>query len=274
MSRADISRIVDVLPVPPSQEPAPDDAPRGDATETLDGERISLWSTSENAVVRRQGVGPTIGIEHVMLPGVLDRRLVMLLEPESDRARSYRLLRHRLLSLGDPRVIAVTSARPGEGKTTCALNLAFAIAEDTMMRVLLLEANLRRPALFQVLGFQPTASLVENIVRFMYVGPPYPVAALSGTRLHVAALPGAPLADGRLDRTLFSMALFDLREAYDYIVIDASSVLESADADVIGECSSGVVMTARAGASRSGDLRSAVEQLAPATVLGTVLLDV
>jgi Mrp family chromosome partitioning ATPase len=233
---------------------------------------LAVWSTRTQPLALRPL--PPVGIEYVALPDVLDERLVMLREPESPRSRSYRLLRHRLLSESDPRIVAVSSARAREGKTTCALNLALALAEDTLVSVLLLEANLLRPAMAQIFGFEPIASVVENIARFMDVRPPYPVGAILGTRLHVAALPlSKSLAEARLDRTQFSVALVELRQVYDYIVIDAASVLESADTDVIGECSSGVVMATRAGTSRTTDVRRAIDQLAPATVLGTVLLD-
>jgi Mrp family chromosome partitioning ATPase len=216
---------------------------------------------------------PPIALEHVVLPEALDLRLVVLREPGSERARNYRLLRHRLLALSDPRVVVVTSARPGEGKTTCAINLALALAEDAMTRVLLVDANLRRPALGRILHFAPAESLVENITRFTNVGPPYPIVSVSGTRLHIAVLPDVPLEAGRLDRTLFGLVLHDLRHAYDYIVIDAAAVLESGDVDVVGECSSGVLVAARAGHTRKDDLQRAIAELAPAPVLGTVLID-
>jgi Mrp family chromosome partitioning ATPase len=236
---------------------------------------LALWTTPSEALsqVGPPGARPTIWLEHVTLPGTLDSRLEILNDPGSERARSYRLLRHRLLSQADPRIVAVTSAHPGEGKTTCALNLALAMAEDTMTHVLLVDLNLRRPALGRVFGFTPFENIVENMARFVDVGPPYPVASISGTRLHVAALPEKPIEGGRLDRTLFAVALSDLRNVYDYIVIDAASVLESGDVDVVGECSSGVIVAARAGRTRKADMRRAIGQLAPAPVLGTVLID-
>lgn len=248
-------------------EPAADGDP--------EAQRVDLWSRSTE--VYRWGDAraerPMVALEHVALPDRLDPRLVILGEPGSERARSYRLLRHRLFSNADPRIVAVTSARPGEGKTTCALNLALAMAEDTMTRVLLLDANLRRPGLGRAFRFSPSESIVANITRSTDVGPPYPVVSISGTRLHVAALPDVPLEDVRLDRTLFAVALVDLRDVYDYIVIDAASVLESGDVDVVGECSSGVIVTARSGCSRKGEMRRAIAQLSPAPVLGSVIID-
>lgn len=284
MSRAvEVSRIIDVfepvveLPakecfhrpveMPESQSFAP-----GEARE-IERPLAPATVANEQALTSTRTSSPPLALEYVVLPNTLDPRVVLLREPTSERARSYRLLRHRLLSDSDPRIIAVTSAFPGEGKTTCALNLALAIAEDSMTRVLLLDANLRRPALSQILHFVPSESLFENAARLTNVGPPYPVVSLSGTRLHVAAVRNAPLETGRLDRTLFALILDDLRYAYDYIVIDAAAVLESGDVDVIGECSSGVIVTARAGRSRKDGIRRAIAQLAPTRVLGTVLID-
>ncbi|HEX7668714.1 MAG TPA: hypothetical protein VF395_03980 [Polyangiaceae bacterium] len=273
MSRAEIFKIIDVLSdSQPDPEAEADARPSGDPGKNRDDR--ALWSSpAEEAALVVVPQTPVVDIKYLELAAPLDDRLVMLREPESARARSFRLLRHRLLTRDDSRIVSVTSARAGEGKTTCAFNLAIALSEDTMMRVLLLEANLRRPALGRLLGFEPEDSFVEHITRFTDVGPPYPVVALSGTRLHVAALPLSVPPDARLDRTLFFVALHELRNAYDYIVIDAGSVLESADADVIGECSNGVVLATRAGVSRRGEVRRAIEQLAPAVVLGSVLLD-
>src|SRR4051812_33115113 len=66
-----------------------------------------------------------------------DHRLILLRDPDSARAASFRVLRHRLEQRGNPRTIAVTSAEEGEGKTTCAANLAMALGECERARVLL-----------------------------------------------------------------------------------------------------------------------------------------
>lgn len=269
MSRAEILRIVDILPEPESHVV---ESPQGGEPAASKGDDLALWKNPDESMAIVATPEPLIALDYVSLPDVVDARLVMLSEPASSKARSYRLLRHRLLSRAT-RVVAVTSARPGDGKTTCAANLALAIAEDAMTHVLLIDANLRRPALGRMFGFDPTQSLVGDITRFVDLGPPYPVVAIRGTRVHVAALPAGLAPNARLERTLFSAVLAELRGAYDHIVIDAASVLESADADVVGECADGVVVTVRAGGSRMSDLQRAIEQLRPAAVLGTVLLD-
>jgi Mrp family chromosome partitioning ATPase len=212
-------------------------------------------------------------IEEVGLPSSLDPRLVVLSEPSSAAARNYRLLQHRLVARSDPRVIAVTSALPGEGKTTCAANLALVLADQTFARVLLVEANVRRPALAQTFGFDPADSFIDRLVQDRDSPPPYLVARICGTRLHVAALRSHAPRGLRLDRLRLHLALSALRDCYDYIVIDAASVFESADADIVGECADGVLIAARAEKSRRAPIRRAIEQLSPAPMLGVVLLD-
>jgi len=137
---------------------------------------------------------------------------------------------------------------------------------------LLLEANLNHATFGEIFGFSPRYSIMEGITHSQPGGPPYRVTRIGGTRLHVAAL-SQSLPGGRLDRILLAAALHDLRSVYDYIIIDAPAVLENADADVVAECSDGVVLVTRSGASRKALVRRAIDQLEPARILGSVLLD-
>jgi Mrp family chromosome partitioning ATPase len=264
----------EVAPAESARREAPEPAPPPAAEVTNGTPQTTLmrWTDTEAIVAAGRRVNQAEVHELVEIPLDVDPRLVMLYAHASEQARAYRLLRHRLLSLGDPRVIAVTSAEPGEGKTTCAANLGLALADETLARVLLIDTNLRRPSLAQAFGFEPSESFIERLVVNRDITPPYLVAAVRGTRLHVAALPQQRPRSGHVDRLLFSAALADLKNEYDYIVIDAAGVFESADADVTGECADGVVLTARAGSSRRRAIASAIEQLHPTRVFGTVLL--
>src|SRR5882724_7112255 len=87
--------------------------------------------------------------------------LVTQVRPQSQMAESYRALRTSLLlsSLGaPPKVIMVTSARPQEGKTTTAINSAIVLAQKGV-RVLLVDADLRRPSVHKTLGMGPRSGL-------------------------------------------------------------------------------------------------------------------
>jgi len=216
---------------------------------------------------------PISVIEEVELTPQLDPRLVTLLSPSSAEAQAYRLLEHRLYAKTNPRVIAVTSAEPGAGKTTCAANLALVLAEAPLARVLLIDTNLLRPGVADLFGYEPADNLMTKLLIHEDAAPPYAVASMSRSSLQLAALRQDSGRGKRLDRALFSEALRALRSAYDYIIIDTASALESADVNSVSECADGVVMVARAGRSRRGKIRRAIEQLAPASVLGTVLLD-
>src|SRR5262249_31102421 len=97
-----------------------------------------------------------------MPPGdASDPRLVMVRAPDSPAAAAFRVLRHRLIERDGLRTVLVTSPRVGEGKTTCAVNLALALCEAGRARVLLLEANFRRPAIARMLGFRPPVCFSE-----------------------------------------------------------------------------------------------------------------
>ena len=204
----------------------------------------------------------------------LDPRLVLLHDPDSVRAASYRVLRHRLAEQGDPRVIAVSSARASEGKTTCAANLALALGECGRARVLLIEANLRSPSLAGLFGFRPPVCFAEQLdLHREQPQEPWSVVEVGPPNLHVAAVqPGTtrPLLDG----LAFGIAIDMLRRTgYDYIVVDTAPILGSADVNLVADFVDGVVLTAWARRSSTRDLQRAVEQLSPARLLGVTLLD-
>jgi len=216
---------------------------------------------------------PIYVMEEVQPEGLIDPRLIVLREPASARARSFRLLQHRLFAEHDPRVVTVSSAGPGEGKTTCAANLALVLSEATFSRVLLLDLNLTRPGVGELFRFDPADNLLTKLLRSEDAAAPYAVASLAQSRLQLAALRPELAAGKRLDRALLSTLLQALRNVYDYVVVDAASVADGADANVASECADAVVLTARAGKSRKGGLRQAIQQLRSANVVGTVLID-
>ncbi len=250
-----------------------EDAPEADG-EGDDAAMIAVWDDSDgdrdSALVLRAQSGTAFRVERAGLPDPVDARLVLVHDPSGAQARGYRLLRHRLLAAGDPQVIAVTSAARGEGKSTLASNLAFCLAEDSPGSVLLIDGNLRRPAVAGLFGLDA----LEDILDPSANAPPYAVVAIDGTKLHVALAPGGGLSDARLDRMQLGETLVDLRQAYDYIVIDAAAVLDAADAYIATELADGVVIAARARASRRSAIARAIEEIQPATVLGVALLDV
>jgi Mrp family chromosome partitioning ATPase len=99
----------------------------------------------------------------------MDEHLVSLLAPASFEADQYRLLRDRLEVLRDEgrlQVVAVTSPAVGDGKTVTAINLAGTLAQSPEARVLLVDADVRRPAVAPYLGLgsRPTPGLTDAML--------------------------------------------------------------------------------------------------------------
>jgi Mrp family chromosome partitioning ATPase len=215
-----------------------------------------------------------LDVRQIGLPDDLDPRLVMLRDPFSRGADAYRALRHRLSSGGDPRIIAVTSAGPGEGKSTCAINLAAALREGARGRVLLCEANVRRPKLAQMLGFTPPECFGIQLARHRRAPLEAWIAVEQVAPLHVMAVDPSSTNVPLLDPVAFSIAMDRLRVAgYDYVVVDTPPVLGSADVNMISDSVDGVLFATLARKSTGKRLRQAIAQLGSTTVLGSVLLD-
>jgi Mrp family chromosome partitioning ATPase len=207
-------------------------------------------------------------------PQVLDSRLVMAIEPDSPTSASFRALRKRLQENGDPRVIAVTSAQVGEGKTTCAVNLALALGEQSRARVLLMEINLRTPSLAALFGFQPPECFGKQLARH-YDQPlePWSLVETYWPWLHVGAVrPDTPLRTP-LDGMAIAIGIERMHlGGYDYIVIDTPAIEFGGDTQLVVVAADGVVLAAMAGRSSGRRVRRAIEQLTVGRVLGIVLL--
>jgi capsular exopolysaccharide synthesis family protein len=174
-----------------------------------------------------------------------------------------------------PQIIAITSAQPGEGKTTVATNIAAALAHVNR-KVLLIDGNLHQPRLHDVFnqandyGFSDLLNLPgENSHLLSYVTQP---TALPNVWL---VTPG-PHDSGALD-LLYSPGMAALlaqaREEFDLILIDTPPVMGLPDARILGHISDGVVVVVRSGSTERQTARAAVTRLQQdgIPVLGTVL---
>ena len=180
--------------------------------------------------------------------------------------------------VGPPQVILVTSARPKEGKTTIACNLGKALAE-TGRRVLVLDADFRRPRVHKVFGLPSGRGLVDLLSEDTAIDE-YPDEALSvGTstpRLHI--LPNGRRSEN-ISKALYSPRLRDLfrrlRKRFDTILVDAPPMLGIADARVMSVMVDGVVLVLRAGITDKNSAQEALEQIQSdnTMILGTVLND-
>jgi capsular exopolysaccharide synthesis family protein len=199
---------------------------------------------------------------------------VMTEHPLSAAAEDVRRLRGSLrhvVSAHRPAVVLVASAGPGEGRTTTALELALGLA-DTGDRVLLLEADLRRPSLSARLGLPDERGLVSLLAA---EATPSEVVAHHASGLDVvAAGPVTAGAPERLSSSRLPAVLTELVAPYDWVLVDSPPLTTAADAGILAPLVSGIVVLARHRRTSARTLRRAVDGLVAvgATLLGTALV--
>jgi Mrp family chromosome partitioning ATPase len=220
------------------------------------------------------GPPPEIGLTQHHLPEGedLDPRLVMISDPDSELAASFRVLRHHLLELGSPQVIVVSSALHGDGKTTTAVNLALALAECGRSKVLLAEAHLRRPQIGAAVKLVPPWCFAEQLAAHRNQPMlPWSLVEIPQLWLHVAAVNPRIEKTQLLDAPAFAIAMERLRMVYDHVVIDAPPVLGSADVNLMADAADAVVLAVRAKRTTTRQVRKAIDQVGASKVIGTVL---
>lgn len=166
-------------------------------------------------------------------------------------------------------VIMVTSANPGEGKSLTASNLAITLAASYQRRVLLVDADLRRPSLHDLFGLPNTTGLSDGLAKESVDG--LPVTEISG---RLSVLPsGQPLDDPTAVLTSGQMkgVLDQARAAYDWVIIDTPPVGLLSDAKLLAEMVDGVVLIVEADKSPYPDILRAVEIIGRDKLLGAVL---
>lgn len=164
--------------------------------------------------------------------------------------------------------LAVTSALPGEGATTASVGVALALARRTGKGVLLVDANLRRPAVHRAFGLEPAAGL-EQLILGNPVGSPTRTAlpnlrVLTGGT--TSSNPARLLTSERLRRVVGS-----LRQMFDFLVFDCPPVLEDVDATQLCRLADGVALVVRAGVTPRDEVDRSHEALRAANVVGVVL---
>src|SRR4051794_11503132 len=201
-----------------------------------------------------------------------------LTEPGTAVAEAYGILQTNItfaLPEQDVRALLVTSALPGEGKTTTAVNLALSYARRRL-RVLLIDADLRRAMVHTVLEVARGPGL-SDVLQGMMFGQAYRSIVIDGQTMHFLPA-GSPVETptGLLDSEGMRALLRRLREAYDVIIIDSPPVNIVTDAAVLGAMADGVILIARVAKSEAAAIGWAIDHMRQvrATLLGVVLNDI
>ncbi|MBW2725981.1 MAG: CpsD/CapB family tyrosine-protein kinase [Deltaproteobacteria bacterium] len=172
----------------------------------------------------------------------VNKRRIAILRPESYISEQFRMLRGRIDSLAAQRpirTVGMTSANPGEGKSTAAVNLAVVESLGVGQRILLVDCDLRRPTVHRSLGLSPDVGLAEVLLDRASLE--QAVTRAEGTNLDalvVRAQPDNPselLASERMKTLLDEMVA-----SYDRIILDTPATLGLPDSKIVSEICDGI----------------------------------
>jgi capsular exopolysaccharide synthesis family protein len=202
-----------------------------------------------------------------------ESRLVALTEQDSPAAEAFRLLGVRLRDLSRTRPlkkVLITSTIPQEGKTTVAANLAFTLARSTQQKILLLEGDVRRPALSQMFGLQGNPGICEwlrgdhKLTACVYY--------LEGPGIWIMPAGSSPQNPLEVLQSVKLNALMaQLADWFDCIVIDSPPVLPLADTSVWMRLADGIILVARQGTTEKKQLQRGLEAIEPQKLVGALL---
>jgi len=185
-----------------------------------------------------------------------------------EQFRSLAATLHQAQSERHLKSVIMTSPSPGDGKSHVVVNLALTLSESYRRRVLLIDADLRRPSLHRMFRVSNTRGLSE--------------ALKAETDEHVAAVrisetltllpagrsessPLGGLSSGRMKRIVV-----DAVSRFDWVIVDSPPVGVLADARLVAEMVDAAILVVRAGVTRLPDLEAAADALGHERILGLV----
>lgn len=178
----------------------------------------------------------------------------------------------RFVSIDNPpRAIVITSSQPKDGKSTVALRLAQVIAASGT-RVLLVDADLRRPTVAKTLNIDGSAGLSGILTGDVFLDE----AVQQTEDSHLYVLPAGripPNPSELLGSKRMRDLLEVLRSEYQYVIIDAPPLLQVTDGALLAASADGAIAVVNAGVTRKSELNAAIRHLksVDAAILGTVL---
>ena len=189
------------------------------------------------------------------------------------RAENFRQLRANLQFANvdeHPRVIAITSSIPSEGKTMVAMNLASTLAEAGFT-VCLVDADLRRPTVAKAMGLPSPVGLTSVLIHQIDLSEALQNA---GSNLYVLSSgPTPPNPSEVLASSYVRDIIRSLLDKVDYVVIDTAPLLPVADGSEVAALAHGTLLVARYKVTTDAQVKRAVASLSrvDATLLGVVL---
>jgi capsular exopolysaccharide synthesis family protein len=243
---------------------------------------IESYATEESKKFQSAGAHPNppqpvvrpavdSAVRSLSLPPRMENKLVIGRDISPLTIEQYRRLAavlHQLQAEHGLKTIMVTSAAPAEGKTLTVTNLALTLSESYHQRVLLVDADLRRPSVHEVFGIQCGEGLAEVVVDRAHS---LPVVELSPTLTVLTA--GRRLSNpmAMLTSERMRAVISDAAAGFDWVLLDTPPVGLLPDAQLVARLSEGILFVIAAGATPYPLVKRAINELGVERLVGTVL---
>lgn len=193
--------------------------------------------------------------------------------PKSIAAEAYRSLKTNIQYSSfdkEYKTIVITSSNPGEGKSTTSGNLALTLAEGES-RVLLVDCDMRKPSMHKNFRVTNTYGIADILLQRKKV---MDVAHMYNKNLSIITAGKVPPNPAEmLGSKAMSAFLEEMKDHFDYIILDTPPVQAVADAQILSTKVDGTIIVVRAGVTKKEDVHDTVNNLKKvnANIIGTVL---
>lgn len=206
--------------------------------------------------------------------GAKDHQLITDIESHAPRAEAFRVLRTNLQFIdvdSANKVFVLSSAVPGEGKTTTAVNLSISLAQAGI-RTLLIEGDLRRPRAAAALGLDGVVGVTSVLVGKVKLDDALQQHEPSGLDF-LASGPVPPNPAELLQSNAMRDLMKVVKDEYDVVIIDAPPLLPVTDAALLAREADGAILVVRHGKTTRDQVKGSMERLAQvgAALLGVVM---
>jgi protein-tyrosine kinase len=211
-----------------------------------------------------------VGTKRWEEPSKREESLIFIASPLSSAAEQFRKLRTHILHRSPlrPRIILISSATSGEGKTMLAMNLALSISHELGKKVILVDADLRKPNIYPKSYPRGLSEYLSEEIRL-----PEIMMNFEGENFRIIP---AGIRSGKSSELIGSRKmkelLVELREFGEdtYVLIDSSPVLLTSEPLLLAEWVDGVIFVVMAGKTPKGSVRRAIESVGRQKIIGIV----
>ena len=209
-------------------------------------------STNPEFEVKTESLPDNTAVAEKIIANHVDPRVIAYYDGSGKIVEEYRMLLMHIMSLdtaSEIKTLAVTSSHPGEGKTITALNLGVVMACNFNKQTLIVDCNMRNPAVHRFMGINAEEGL-SNILKDDV---PFNVELIQTDINNLSILPAGKISSNPsqiLASARMENLLRELKDSFDYVIFDTPAIMPYADAKILAPLVNGVLLVIKSGATR------------------------